>query len=178
MKNLEKIRHSLSHVMAAAVKKLFPEAVLGIGPTIENGFYYDFDSTSKITEIDLLRIEKQMKKILSQNVRFNKEEKSFREAKRMFKNEPYKLDLISDLEESGEKNVSIYSSGNLIDLCKGPHVESTKEISIDGFKLTRLAGAYWKGSENNAQLQRIYGVAFESAEKLNIFLKRGSGNLG
>jgi len=171
MKNLEKIRHSLSHIMAMAVKKLFPDAILGIGPTIENGFYYDFDLTSKITETDLVKIEKEMRKILKQNIRFNKEEESFEEAERLFKNEPYKLDLISDLKESGEKNVTIYSSGEFTDLCKGPHIDSTKEISIDGFKLTKLAGAYWKGSENNAQLQRIYAVAFESKEKLDIFLK-------
>ena len=171
MKNLEKIRHSLSHIMAMAVKKLFPDAILGIGPTIENGFYYDFDLTSKITETDLVKIEKEMRKILKQNIRFNKEEESFEEAERLFKNEPYKLDIISDLKESGEKNVTIYSSGEFTDLCKGPHIDSTKEISIDGFKLTKLAGAYWKGSENNAQLQRIYAVAFESKEKLDIFLK-------
>lgn len=171
MKDLEKIRHSLSHVMAMAVKKLFPESVLGIGPTIENGFYYDFDLTSKITETDLVRIEKEMKSILTQDLKFLKKEKSFIEAKKIFKDEPYKLDLIRGLEEEGEKNVSIYTCSDFTDLCKGPHVNDTKEIPADGFKLTKLAGAYWKGSENNAQLQRIYGVAFESKDKLTIFLK-------
>lgn len=171
MENINFVRHSLSHVMAMAVKKLYQKVVFGIGPTIENGFYYDFDISAKITEIDLLKIEKEMRSIIKQNLDFVKEEKTFSEAEKIFKNEPYKLELIHDLKEEGEKKVSIYKTGDFVDLCKGPHIKNTKEIDSEGFKLTKLAGAYWKGSENNAQLQRIYGVAFESKDKLDIYLK-------
>jgi len=181
MENINSIRHSLSHIMAMAVKKLYPKVVFGIGPTIENGFYYDFgmqtdthgltNRSSQITEADLLKIEKEMRKIIAQNLDFVKEEKTFSEAEKIFKNEPYKLELIHDLKQEGEKKVSIYKTGDFTDLCKGPHIKNTKEVDPEGFKLTKLAGAYWKGSENNAQLQRIYAVAFESKDKLDIYSK-------
>jgi threonyl-tRNA synthetase len=181
MENINFVRHSLSHVMAMAVKKIYPKVIFGIGPTIENGFYYDFgiqtnvhgstNKSSQITEADLLKIEKEIRSIIKQNLDFVKEEKTFSEAEKIFKNEPYKLELIHDLKEEGEKKVSIYKTGDFVDLCKGPHVKNTKEIDANGFKLMKLAGAYWKGSENNAQLQRIYGVAFESKNKLDIYLK-------
>jgi threonyl-tRNA synthetase len=171
MKNIEKIRHSLSHIMAMAIKNLYPNVSLGIGPVIENGFYYDFSFKENITDKDLPKIENEMKKILAQNIDFKKEEKSIQEAKKIFKNEPYKLDLIKELEENGEKCVFVYQSGNFMDLCKGPHIRNSREIDPESFKLTKLAGAYWRGSENNPQLQRIYGVAFEDKNKLKIYLE-------
>ncbi len=171
MSNLEPIRHSLSHIMAMAIKNLYPSASLGIGPAIENGFYYDFSFKENITDKDLPKIESEMKKILAQNIDFKKEEKSIQEAKKIFKNEPYKLDLIKELEENSEKCAFIYKSGNFIDLCEGPHIRNSREINPESFKLTKVAGAYWKGSENNPQLQRIYGVAFEDKNKLKIYLE-------
>jgi len=185
MNNIDQIRHSLSHIMAMAVKKLYSGVSLGIGPTIENGFYYDFDlntdqhpSTSlrasrslQITENDLERIEKGMREIIAQNIDFVKKEINIAAAKKLFKNEPYKLELIEDLKEAGEKKVSTYESGDFIDLCKGPHIKNTKEIDPQGFKLVKIAGAYWRGSETRQQLQRIYGVAFEDAARLKIYFE-------
>ena len=171
MANINKIRHSLAHIMAMAVKKLYPGVKLGIGPTIENGFYYDFDLKAKITDKDLPKIEEEMKKIIKQNIDFTKKEISIQEARKVFKNEPYKLELIEDLKKQGEKKVSIYQSGNFIDLCKGPHIQNSKEINSDGFRLTKLAGAYWRGSETRPQMKRIYGVAFENGPKLKIYLE-------
>jgi len=171
MSKIDNIRHSLSHIMAMAIKNLYSNVSLGIGPTIENGFYYDFSFKENLTEKDLPKIESEMKKIIAQNIDFKKEEKSIQEAKRIFKNEPYKLDLIKELEESGEKHVFIYESGNFIDLCKGPHIGNSSEINSEAFKLTKVAGAYWRGSENSPQLQRIYGVAFEDKNKLKIYLE-------
>jgi len=170
-KDLEKIRHSLSHVMAMAVKSLYEEVKLGIGPVIENGFYYDFDLKEKISDLDLKKIEAQMNKIISQNLDFKQKKLSFEQAKKVFKKEPFKLELIEDLRKAGEKGVSIYETGDFIDLCKGPHIKNTKEIKPKSFKLTKVAGAYWRGSETKKQLQRIYAVAFESQEKLNVFLE-------
>ncbi len=163
---LEEIKHSLSHILAAAIKELFPLAKFGIGPAIENGFYYDIEADFK--EEDLSKIEKKMKEIIKENVSFIKKDISKKEAKELFKDQPYKLELI---EEIAEEKVSIYTSGNFIDLCKGPHIKSTKEIDTKAFKLQKLAGAYWKGDEKNNMLTRIYGLAFESEEKLNEYLK-------
>ncbi len=171
MAQIENIRHSLSHIMAMAVKKLYPGVKLGIGPIIDNGFYYDFDIKTKITEKDLQKIEKEMRKIIKQNIEFTKQDISFKKARQLFKDEPYKLELIEDLKKSGEKKVSIYQSGNFIDLCKGPHIKNSKEIDPNGFKLAKLAGAYWRGSETRPQMQRIYGIAFENKSKLNIYLE-------
>ncbi len=162
---LEKIRHSLAHIMANAVQKKFPKMKFGIGPTIENGFYYDFDDID-IKETDLPKIQKQMKKILKNSIKFEKEEISTDEAKKLFKNQPYKIELIEDLEKEGDKKVMIYKSGEFVDLCAGPHVKSTKEIPADAFKLTKVAGAYWRGDEKNKMLTRIYGVAFDTKEEL------------
>ncbi len=165
-KNLEAIRHSLSHVMAMSVLKQFPKAKLGIGPVIENGFYYDFELDRPLTPQDVKKIEKQMKKYLSQNLEFTKEEVSVAKAKKMLKSEPYKLELLEDI-----KKPSFYSSGEFTDLCAGPHVKSTKEINLKAFKLMNVAGAYWRGDEKNKMLQRIYGVAFETREELDHHLK-------
>lgn len=163
---LENIKHSLSHILAAAIKELFPAAKFGIGPAIENGFYYDIEADLK--EEDLVKIEKKMKELIKKDISFVKKDISKKEAKELFKDQPYKLELI---EEIPEETVSIYISGDFVDLCKGPHIKSTKEINPKAFKLQKLAGAYWKGDEKNAMLTRIYGLAFETEEKLNEYLK-------
>ncbi len=169
MDNLEKIRHSLSHLMAMAVLEKFPKAKLGIGPTIENGFYYDFGNI-KLTDADLPTIEKRMRELIKQDLKFKKETVSPAEAKKIFANQPYKLKLI---KEAGSKKqeLSIYKSGDFTDLCKGPHIKSSKEINPDAFKLAKIAGAYWKGDEKNPMLTRIYGVAFETKKELDDYLK-------
>jgi threonyl-tRNA synthetase len=163
---LEKIKHSLSHILATAVKELYPTAKFGIGPAIENGFYYDIEADFK--EEDLAKIEKKMKELIKKDIAFTKKDISKPEAKELFKDQPYKLELI---EEIPEEKVSIYTSGDFVDLCKGPHINSTKEIDPKAFQLQKLAGAYWRGDEKNAMLTRIYGLAFESEEKLNEYLE-------
>lgn len=165
---LEKIRHSLAHILAMAVLEKFPKAKLGIGPTIENGFYYDFDADIK--DKDLENIEKRIREIIKQDLKFEKEEISVNEAKKMFKNEKYKLELIKDLQKEKQK-ISIYKSGDFTDLCAGLHIDSAKEINLDAFKLTKVAGAYWRGSEKNPMLTRIYGLAFASKKELEDYLK-------
>ncbi len=179
--NIEKIRHSLAHLMAVAVLEKFPNAKLGIGPVIENGFYYDFGDISLAPD-DLPKLESKIKELIKQNIEFKKEVITCAEAKKIFQKQPYKLELIKELNEAKEK-ISIYetlyprkSASNLresafIDLCAGPHIKSTKEINPDAFKLTRIAGAYWKGSEKNPMLTRIYGVSFETKKELDDYLK-------
>lgn len=162
---LEKVRHSLSHILASAVKELYPAAKFGIGPAIENGFYYDIQVDLK--EEDLAKIEKRMKELVKKDISFVQKDISKKEAKELFKDQPYKLELI---EELADEMVSTYTSGDFVDLCKGPHVKSTKEIDPKAFKLQKLAGAYWRGDEKNAMLTRIYGLAFESEKKLNQYL--------
>ncbi len=163
---LEEIKHSLSHILAATVKELYPTAKFGIGPAIENGFYYDIQVDLK--EEDLVKIEKKMKELIKKDISFIKKDISKKEAQELFADQPYKLELI---EEIPEETVSIYTSGDFVDLCKGPHIKSTKEINPKAFKLQKLAGAYWRGDEKNAMLTRIYGLAFETEEKLNEYLK-------
>jgi len=165
---LEKIRHSAAHVMADAVKRLYPGAKLGIGPAIEEGFYYDFDCEHTFTPEDLPKIEKEMAKIIKENLPFEKKVVSKKEAEKIFKGEgeTYKLELLKEL---GDEEITIYSHSSFSDLCKGPHVEKTGEIGA--FKLLTVAGAYWKGSEKNPMLQRIYGTAFESKKELDEFLR-------
>lgn len=166
---IDAIRHSLSHLMASAVSGIYPDARFGIGPTIENGFYYDFDLTGSLTPEDLPKIEKKMREFIRQDLAFEKELVSKEEAREIFINQPFKLELIEDLKE---EKVSIYRTGSFIDLCKGPHVKSAKEIPSDAFKLKRISGAYWKGSEKNQMLTRIYGIAFENKEELEEHLKK------
>lgn len=172
---LEMMRHSMSHVMAAAVKELWPDVKFAIGPAIENGFYYDFDfSEVKIKEEDLKAIEKKMKHIIKQNLKFEQYEIDIEEAikKAEADGQIYKVELVEDLKKEGETKVSYYKLGDLFeDLCKGPHVESTKELNKDALKLEKIAGAYWKGDEKNKMLTRIYGVAFETKEALDDYLK-------
>ncbi|MBN2197978.1 threonine--tRNA ligase [Candidatus Wolfebacteria bacterium] len=169
IKNLEIIRHSLSHLLAMAILEIFPKAKPGVGPAIENGFYYDFDDI-EVGEKDLPKIEKRMRELIKKGLNFKKQNISTTEAKKIFKNQPYKLELIKDIQKEKDK-ISIYQSGYFIDLCKGPHIKNTKEINLDAFKLTKIAGAYWRGDEKNKMLSRIYGVAFNSKKELNEYLE-------
>ena len=172
--NVEIIRHSLSHVLAAAVKELWPKVKFAIGPAIDNGFYYDFDfGKEKITENDLVKIEKKMKYIIKQNLKFEKSEMPIATAikKEEADKQEYKVDLLKELKKEKAKTVSYYKLGDFIDLCRGPHVESTNKINPDAFKLTKLAGAYWRGDEKNKMLTRIYGVAFASKKELDEHLE-------
>ena len=169
--NIEKIRHSLAHLMAMAVLEKFPKAKLGIGPTIENGFYYDFGDISLSSE-DLPKLEKRMRELIKQNLQFKKESLSPAEAKKLFTKQPYKLELVKDIQKT-KKPILIYKTGdNFIDLCAGPHINSTKEINPEAFKLTKIAGAYWRGNEKNTMLTRVYGVAFETKKELEDYLKQ------
>jgi threonyl-tRNA synthetase len=169
---LDQIRHSLAHLLAAAVLKEFPDAKLGVGPTIENGFYYDFLLPRAITPDDLKTLEKTMRGFVNKKLPFTGREVSAAEAKKLFSEQPFKLDLIKDFTGEGEagkekEKLTVYETGDVfLDLCRGGHVENTSEIPADGFKLDKIAGAYWRGDEKNQQLQRIYGLAFESKEKL------------
>jgi len=169
--NLFEIRHSLSHLLAGAVLSFYPDAKLAIGPAIDNGFYYDFEFSAPINDKDLGKIEQKMRELLKKWSTFEKKEISLDEAKKIFANSPYKLELIADIEKEGAKP-TIYVSGDFTDLCAGPHVTTTKEILGGGFKLERIAGAYWRGDENNKMLTRIYGLAFESKEKLEEYIKK------
>ncbi len=171
-KDLAKMRHSASHLMALAVQILYPETKFGIGPAIEDGFYYDFDIPGSLSEDDLSKIEKKMRALAEENLKFEKEEVSIKKGLAMVKKlgQPYKAELIKDLEKEGEKKVTFYKLGDFLDLCRGPHVRSTKEIGP--FKLLSLAGAYWRGSEKNKMLTRIYGTCFASKEALEEHLDR------
>jgi threonyl-tRNA synthetase len=164
---LEIMRHSASHVMAEAVLSIFPEARFGIGPAIENGFYYDFDLPRSLTAEDLPIIEKKMSEIVASDSPFIRDEVTKTEARRIFANQPYKLEL---LDEIPDEKVSVYRQGAFTDLCRGPHVKSTGEIKA--FKLLNVAGAYWRGDEKRPMLQRIYGVAFDTEKALAEHLKR------
>ena len=166
--NLEKIRHSLSHLLAMAVLEIRPEAKLGIGPTIDNGFYYDFDLAQPLTDQDLPRLQKKMKKLASRGLGFSKTIATPEEAEKKSAGQFYKLELIKELKNSSQP-ITFYQSGDFSDLCAGPHVANTREINLDAFRLTHLAGAYWRGSEKNKMLQRVYGVAFPTKEVLDAY---------
>ncbi|MBU6500279.1 MAG: threonine--tRNA ligase [Patescibacteria group bacterium] len=172
---IEAIRHSLAHLLAAAVLKKFPDAKLGIGPTIDNGFYYDFLLPRTLTPEDLKELEKTMRGLAHQNLPFSGKEVTAAEAKKVFKDQQFKLDLIKEFSNppaDGKKPLTIYYTGDaFFDLCRGGHVENTKEIPADAFKLDKIAGAYWRGDEKNPQLQRIYGLAFETKKELEDYLK-------
>ena len=160
-------RHSVAHVMAQAVRRLFPGARLAIGPAIADGFYYDFDCETSFTPDDLGRIEKEMKRIVKQNHRFERFSLPRQEAAAFVEEDPYKLEIIADLEEG--ETLSFYRDGDFTDLCRGPHMLSTGQVRH--FKLLSLAGAYWRGDENNRMLQRIYGTAFATREALDGHLR-------
>jgi len=162
--DLEKLRHSCSHIMAHAVSQLFPDVKLAIGPPIADGFYYDFDKKEPFTPEDLEKIAEKMKEIIEENYPFNRSEKSREEALKFFRgrSEKYKVELI---EEMDDDKVTLYEQGSFIDLCRGPHVKSTGEVKY--FKLLSVAGAYWRGDEKRESLQRIYGTAFFTKEELD-----------
>lgn len=166
-------RHSLSHVLATAVLDMFPEAKLGIGPAVDNGFYYDFELPRTLIPEDLEILEGKMKEIIKANHPFERKEISIAEAIDHFRaaGQDYKVELIKALEKEGEKEVSVYKSGPLVDLCSGPHIDSTGEIDPTSFKLHKIAGAYWKGDEKRPMLQRIYGLAFSNKKALKEYLQ-------
>lgn len=164
---IEKMRHSAAHIMAQAVQDIFHEVKFGIGPAIEDGFYYDFELPRALIPADLMAIETRMKEIVKSGLPFIREEISKEEAVQLFAGQPYKLELIEELP--GE-TVTIYKQGSFVDLCRGPHVGSTNEIGA--FKLVSIAGAYWRGDETRPMLQRIYGVAFETEKELEDYLAR------
>ncbi len=173
MEDLAKKRHSLAHIMAYAVMDLYPGVKLAIGPDIDTGFYYDFDfqfCKSSPTPDDFQRIENRMREIITKNILFQRRVISKNEALNLFHDQPYKLELIRDLPDNEE--ISIYSSGAFTDLCKGPHVESTKDLNPESFKIAKLAGAYWRGDEKNPMLTRIYAYAFADAAQLQSFLEK------
>ena len=178
--HLYKIRHSAAHIMAQAVLEMFPDGKITIGPPIEKGFYYDFDLPRNLTPDDLEQIEKRMRKIIDGKYEFKKTVISADEAKEIFADQPYKLELIEGLEKGGldeygnplleRPEISIYQHDTFVDLCRGPHVETTKEINPAAFKLMNVAGAYWRGDEKNKMLQRIYGTAWETSQQLEEYL--------
>jgi len=167
--DIDVYRHSASHIMAFAVKKLFPKAKLAIGPSIEDGFYYDFEVDVPFTPDDLARIEEEMDKIVKENISFERKELSKEDALKLFQDssEEYKVELIKDLPEG---TISIYSNNDFIDLCKGPHISSTGDLKC--YKLLSVAGAYWRGDEHNKMLQRIYGTAFFDKKSLRTYLHK------
>jgi threonyl-tRNA synthetase len=177
---LYKIRHSAAHIMAQAVLEMFPEGKIAIGPPIENGFYYDFDLPRNLTPEDLEQIEKRMRQIIQSKFEFKKKVISADEARELFKDQPYKVELIDGLEKGGldeygnplkeKPEISLYQHDSFVDLCRGPHVENTRQIKPDAIKLMSIAGAYWRGDENNKMLQRIYGTAWENAQQLKDYL--------
>ena len=179
---LYKIRHSAAHVMAQAVMEMFPKGKYTIGPPVENGFYYDFDLPRTLTPEDLKKIQKRTRKILNGKHEFLKQILSADEAREIFKEQTYKLELIEGLEEGGfdeygnpldeKPDISTYTHDSFVDLCRGPHVDNTGDINPKAVKLMSIAGAYWRGDENNPQLQRIYGTAWNTKEELDAYLWR------
>ncbi len=177
---LYRIRHSAAHVMAQAVLEFYPEAKYTIGPPVENGFYYDFEFSQPITAEDLEKFEKRMRQIVAGSHKFEKKVVSADEARQVFASQPYKLELIEGLEKGGldeygnplneKPEISLYQHDKFVDLCRGPHVESTKQINPSAFKLMSIAGAYWRGDERNKMLTRIYGTAWEKPAELEHYL--------
>ena len=180
--NLYRIRHSAAHIMAQAVLEMFPEAKYTIGPPIENGFYYDFDLPRALTPEDLAAIEKRMRQVIAGRYPFQRKVVSAEEARRIFKDQPYKLELIDGLEQGGfdeygnpleeKPEITLYTHDDFIDLCRGPHVENTGKINPTAVKLLNVAGAYWRGDEHRPMLQRIYGTAWETPQELKEYLAK------
>ena len=177
---LYRIRHSAAHIMAQAVLEMFPDGKVAIGPPIEDGFYYDFDLPRSLTPEDLEVFEKRMREIIQGNYEFKKRVVSADEARQIFTRQPFKIELIEGLEKGGfdeygeplneKPEISIYTQDSFVDLCRGPHVESTRQINEDAIKLLNVAGAYWRGDEKRPMLQRIYGTAWQTAEELENYL--------
>jgi len=161
----EIFRHSSSHLMAQAIKNLYPDVKFAIGPAVDEGFYYDIDLNKKLTPEDLVKIEQEMKKIVDENIKIERDEVSKKEALNLFNDNPYKQELIKEIKD---EKISIYKQGNFIDFCRGPHVPSTGKLKA--FKLTKLAGAYWRGDAKNKQLQRVYGISFPDKKQLNAYI--------
>ncbi|MFH1404753.1 MAG: threonine--tRNA ligase [Patescibacteria group bacterium] len=168
---LYKNRHSLSHIMTMAVLEIYPDAGLGVGPVIEDGFYQDYDLHEQISDETLPKIEKRMREIIKSNISFIPHDVDPQVAIEQYKSDPYKTELIEDLVKAGEKTVIFYKSDWFENLCEGPHVATSSEIDLESFKLTKIAGAYWRGNEKNKMLSRIYGIAFEDKAKLDAHLK-------
>ncbi|MBO5645054.1 MAG: threonine--tRNA ligase, partial [Lentisphaeria bacterium] len=166
--DLSTIRHSAAHVMAAAVKQLYPDAKFDIGPATENGFYYDFDMEHRLVTEDLKAIEKAMKKLIGRKLPFERFETDRAEAQKLLEGQPYKLERLADIAE--EDVISFYRTGDFLDLCRGPHVENSGEIGA--IKLTGIAGSYFRGDEKNPMLQRIYGIAFPTEEELQAYIRQ------
>jgi threonyl-tRNA synthetase len=178
---LYKIRHSAAHIMAQTVLEMFPQAKYTIGPPVENGFYYDFELPEAISQEDLPKLEKRMRQIIAGQHEFKKEVLPAEKAREIFKDQPYKLELIDGLEQGGfdeygepldeKPEISIYKHDSFVDLCRGPHVDNTKQINPSAVKLMSIAGAYWRGDENNKMLTRIYGTAWEKPDELKQYLQ-------
>ncbi|MDQ3089767.1 MAG: threonine--tRNA ligase [bacterium] len=171
MNNIEAKRHSLAHLLSAAVLEIYPDAKNTIGPAIDNGFYYDFEFSSPVNDGALKEIEKKMKKLSNTWKGFEKKEVSKEEAQEYFKDNQYKLELIKEISDKDEP-LTFYTSGSFVDLCRGGHVEDMKEIEVDSWKLSRVAGAYWRGNEKNKMLTRIYGLAYDSKNELDAYEKQ------
>ena len=169
MTEIEKKRHSLAHLLAAAILKLYPDTKLTLGPAVDNGFYYDMDFKDPISDSDLKNIQKTMKKMANSWSTFEEKKVSADEARNVFAGNEYKVELINEIEAKGEE-ITLYTSGDFIDLCRGGHVDDFSSISMDAFKLDRIAGAYWRGDEKNKMLTRIYGIAFDTKEELTDYL--------
>lgn len=192
MSNIENKRHSLAHLLASAVLEIQPDAKLGIGPVIDNGFYYDFQLSAPLSPDDLPKLQKRMKELAKQKLPFERQDETFAAAREFFesKDQPFKLELIDDIEKFGtteaakvkqpegmvepndNNTVSLYKTGNFVDLCRGGHVENTSDIDPDSFQLDKIAGAYWRGDEKNPMMTRIYGLAFNTKEELDDYLKQ------
>lgn len=189
---IEEIRHSLAHILAAVVQEMHPEAKFGVGPVIDNGFYYDIDLDTTLNTDDLKHIEKAMRAMVRSKLDFNREEWPIEDAIKYFKDncQDFKVELLNDLKSKGSTavsdagdselvdnsvdkvtTVSVYKSGDFVDLCRGPHVANTSEINADAFAITKVSGAYWRGNDKNPQMQRIYGVAFGSKQELDDYQK-------
>ncbi|MBN1318071.1 MAG: threonine--tRNA ligase, partial [Anaerolineales bacterium] len=179
---LHSIRHSAAHVMAQAVLEEFPSGKIAIGPPIEDGFYYDFDLPRPLTPEDLETIESRMRQLITEDHPFEYQEVSADQARQIFSDQPYKLELIDGLVSggvdeygepiAGDVIISTYQHDNFRDLCRGPHISNTNQLNPDAVKLLNTAGAYWRGDENRPMLQRIYGTAWETAEELELYLER------
>ncbi|MFA5076159.1 MAG: threonine--tRNA ligase [Patescibacteria group bacterium] len=167
------MRHSVCHLMSMAVQEIYPQVGLGVGPSIEDGFYQDYGLPRgvAITPEMLPKLEKRIKEMIKEGIEFKQHDVDFIDAYKFYKHDPYKTGFIDDLKAAGEKKVSFYKSGWFDNLCAGPHVKSTEEIDPEGFKLTKIAGAYWRGDEKNDMLTRVYGVAFNSKKELEEYLK-------
>jgi len=171
--DIEVKRHSLSHVLAVAVLDMFPEAKLGIGPAIENGFYYDFELPRTLIPEDLDILDKKMHELIDKNLDFEKIDIDTKEVRERLSgsNQKYKLELVEEIIDKGDRGITLYKTGDFVDLCQGPHVKNTKELSSIAFKLNKISGAYWKGDEKNVMMQRIYGIAFDTKRELDDYLK-------